>query len=194
MSKYASLFFTFILMVFTSEKINAEEDESPIYTQYVAEVTSTFLKQVYKEFGIECGGSGGSMPYDVESIYVQLSAYRSATVEEARELEVILTEKFVQVINAHEKIRPFLREYPFPPSRADVSISFKKPRRKRSVSPEDDVVRVFQARNKIFYRGMNPENPYVFKAIKDEPYEEARKIVQENALKKPPQKPGKNKL
>jgi hypothetical protein len=195
MSKYTSLFFAFILIAFTGEKVNAEEeDESPIYTQYVGEVTSTFLKQVYKEFGIECGGSGGSMPYDVEEISVQLSAYRSATVEEARELEVMLTEKFVQIINAHEKLRPFLREYPFPSGRARIALSFEKPRKKKSATPEEDVAFVFQARNKIFYRAENPENPYVYKPIKDEPYEEARKIVQKNLLKKPPQEPGKNNL
>jgi hypothetical protein len=193
MRKYASLFFTFILIVFTSAKANAEEDESPIYTQYVGEVTSTFLKQVYKEFGIECGASGGSMPYDVEEIYVQLSAYRSATVEEARELEVILTEKFVQIINAHEKLRPFLREYPFPPGRARIALSFRKSKKKNHFT-DDDITFVCHAKNRLYYLAKNPDNPYVRKDIKDEPYDEARKIVQENALKKPPQEPGKNKL
>jgi hypothetical protein len=193
MLKYASLFFSLILVLFTGEKMNAEEDESPIYTQYVAEVTSTFLKQVYKEFGIECGASGGSMPYDVESIYVQLSAYRSATVEEARELEVILTEKFVQVINAHEKLRPFLREYPFPPGRARIALSFEKSKKKNHFT-DDDITFVCHAKNRLYYLAKNPDNPYVRKDIKDEPYEEARKIVQENALKKPPQKSGKNNL
>jgi hypothetical protein len=194
MRKYFTLFFAFILIALTAEKINAEDNESPIYTQYAAEVTSTFLKQVYKEFGFKCGGSGGSMPYDVEEISVQLSAYRSATVEEARELEVILTEKFVQVINAHEKIRPFLREYPFPSSRADVSISFEKPRKKKSSVPEDDITFVFQAKNKIFYQKYVPGSRYGYVDIKEEPYEEARKIVQKTALKKTPQEPGKSNL
>jgi hypothetical protein len=191
--KGVNLFFAFILIAFTGEKVRTEGYESPIYTQYVAEVTSTFLKQVYKEFGIECGASGGSMPYDVEEIYVQLSAYRSATVEEARELEVILTEKFVQVINAHEKLRPFLREYPFPASRAVIALSFEKSKKKNRCT-DNDVSFVCHAKNRLYYLAKNPDNPHVDKDIKDEPYEEARKIVQKNLLKKPPQEPGKTSL
>src|SRR5580700_8086975 len=115
-----SFFVAMILTLLFEAKVSAkkanidEDDDSPIYTRYVAEVTSAFLNEVYKRYGFECGASGGGMPYDVEKISVKLVAYQSATVEQARELEVNLTERFAQIINAHEKIRPFLREYPFP--------------------------------------------------------------------------------
>jgi len=184
-------FLSVIALIFiVSVKMNAKESKSPDYTEYVAEVTSSFLKQTYKEYGFECGASGGQMPYDIEEISIQLVAYRSATIEQARELEITLTERFAEIINTHEKIRPFLREYPFPPSRVDVAISFKNPKRKKKVPMADDEVAfVFQAKNKIFYRAKNPSSPYVFKAISDEPYEEAREIVYKNALKKPQQEP-----
>jgi hypothetical protein len=126
------------------------------------------------------------MPYDVEEILVQLAAYRSATIEQARELEVKATERFAQIINAHEKIRPFLREYPFPSSRANVTISF----RKRAKHPTDnDVEFVCHAKNKLFYLAYDPDHPYVGKDIKNEPYEEALRIVQSNEAKKGSQKP-----
>ena len=165
--------------------MRAEKYESPIYTQYVAEVTSSFLKEMYKQFGLECEASGGSMPYDVEEISVQLVSNQSATVEEAREWEIKTTERFAQIINAHEKIRPFLREYPFPSSRVDVSISFEpSKKKKKSLPPDANVAFVFQGRNGIYYKAEDPNNPYVYKDIKDEPYAEALKIVQANALKK----------
>jgi hypothetical protein len=169
-----------ILMI-VSFSLDAKDDDSPIYTQYVAEVTSSFLKEMYKEYGFECGASGGKMPYDVEEILVQLVAYRSATIEQARELEVKATERFAQIINAHEKIRPFLREYPFPASRASVTISFRKKR--QHLPQENDVKLVGQAKNKLYYLAHDPDHPYVGKKIKDEPYEEALKIVQKNAAK-----------
>jgi hypothetical protein len=180
-------FIIIILTVFVGMKVSAkeEDDDSPIYTRYVAEVTSAFLKEMYKEYGFECGASGGSMPYDVEEILVKLVAYRSATIEQARELEVKATERFAQIINAHEKIRPFLRECPFPPGRARVSISF----RKRAKHPTDnDVEFVCHAKNKLFYLAYDPDHPYVGKDIKNEPYEEALKIVQSNEAKKGSQK------
>ncbi len=104
--------------------LDAKEDESSIYTQYVAEITRAFSKQIKKEFGLECIGSGGEMPFDVEQISIKFAATQRATVEQARELEVKITERFVQIINAHEKIKPFLRETPFPSSRTSVGISF----------------------------------------------------------------------
>ena len=171
----------FVIMILTGPKIHAKEFESAIYTQYVGEVTSAFLKEMYKEYGFECGASGGMMPFDVEEISVSLVAYQSATVEQARELEIKTTERFAQIINAHEKIRPFLREYPFPSSQVDVSIAFEKPK-KNKTSLGNDVFFVFQAKNKIFYKAKNPDNHYVFKAIKDEPYEEALKIVKANTI------------
>ncbi|MGC1878806.1 MAG: hypothetical protein WA347_00495 [Rhabdochlamydiaceae bacterium] len=183
MLKRASFFAIVVLMISMGLKVNGKEYESPVYTQYVAEITRSFSKQVEEDFGLECVGSGGEMPYDVEQISVKFVAYQSATVEEARELEIKLTERLVQVINAHEKIKRFLRECPFPPSRAHVTISFRDPRKKKTLSENNDVELVFQARNRIFYQAKNPDNPYLGKDIKDESYEEALKIVQSNAAK-----------
>ncbi len=186
MFRYFKSYVLSVLMMIIGFTLDAKEDESddsPIYTQYVAEVTSAFLKEVYKIYGFECEASGGEMPRDVEAISVSLVANRRATVELARELEVNLTERFVEIINAHEKIRPFLREYPFPSSRARVSISFRDSKKTFSLSNKNNVIYVLHARNRIFYQAENPDNPYVYKDIKDEPYEEAKRIVQSKAAK-----------
>lgn len=190
MVKRLSFFAAVVLIITMGLKVYGKEYESPIYTQYVAEITRSFSKQIEKDFDLKCVGNGGEMPYDVEVISVKFLSYRSATVEEARELEVKLTEKFVQVINAHEKIKPFLREYPFPSSRSHVTISFRDPRKKNS-SVGNDVELVFQARNRIFYQAKNLDNPYLGKDIKDESYEEALRIVQGNLGKNDLQKPNK---
>jgi hypothetical protein len=165
---------------------DADDDDSPIYTRYVAEITSAFIKEMHKKYGLYCGASGGSMPYDVEEITVQLVAYRSATIEQARELEVKATERFVQIINAHEKIRPFLREYPFPASRARITLSFEK--KGDLFFADSEVEFVCHANNKLHYLAYDPDHPYVGKLIKEEPYEEALKIVQSNAAKNDSQK------
>ena len=115
------------------------------------------------------------MPYDVEAIEVSFGANRNATVEEARQLEVEITKKFIDVINSHEKIRPFLREYPFPASRTDVMINFYKVKKNKSV--DDNVELVFHVRDKLFYKTEDPDNEYLYRTIKEEPYEEALKIV-----------------
>jgi hypothetical protein len=179
---FALIAFTF----FGGVKMHAgkNDHESPLYVQYVHEVTSTFLNEVYKKYGFACDGSGGSMPYDVQKISVSLVTRRSATIEQAREWEILLTERFAQIINEHEKIKPFLRASPFPPSRVNLSIDFITPKKERSAPQPNHVTFVFQARNKIFYKAKTPDDPYMHKDLLEEPYEEALKIVQANASKK----------
>ncbi len=75
-----------VLMMIISFTLDAKEDDSPVYTRYVAEITRAFSKQIKKEFGLECEGSGGCMPYDVEEISIEFAACQRATVEQAREL------------------------------------------------------------------------------------------------------------
>jgi hypothetical protein len=158
---------------------NANEEDHPAYTKYVAEITNAFAKQIKTEYGLECESSGGSMPYDVEIISIKFAAYQRATISEARELEIQITEQFVKTINSHEKIRPFLREFPFPASRTRVGISFLKQNNTPYI--DGSVSYVFHAKNIIFYNAENPQNPYIDDIIKKEPYEEALKIVQEKA-------------
>ena len=180
MTRRVKLFLVSILTVFIiGPQLEAEEYKSPAYTQYVAEITRSFSKEMKKEFGLECVGNGGCMPYDVEEISIKFVAYQRATVEQARELEVKVTERFIQAINAHEKIKPFLRESPFPSRRTRVGISFDK--RNNTPYLDGSVAYVSQVNSRIYYRAENPDNPDVYKQIKDEPYEEARKIVQANS-------------
>ena len=92
--------------------------------RYVNEVINEFAKTAVKEFGLEVCASGASMPYDVESIIVNFSMRKQSTIEEAREFIVRLTERFVEITNKHEKLRPYLREYPFTPYRTKIYLLF----------------------------------------------------------------------
>jgi len=124
-----------IVLVFLMFCGCADKEDPYIYEKYVDEIIHSFAADMKKEYGLVCDESGGRMPHDVEQISISFCCYRRATVEEARELFVTVTEKFIDKINKHEKIRPFLREYPFTfrPAdesftwcRADVSIAFYK--------------------------------------------------------------------
>ncbi|MBY0528635.1 MAG: hypothetical protein K2P51_00405 [Rhabdochlamydiaceae bacterium] len=168
-----NLIIIFITALNNASAIKNEKDD---YTLYANEIIHSFAKQIKKEFGFNCEASGGSMPYDVEEISIKFSTNRQVSIDEARELEVKITEKLVEFINAHEKIRPFLREYPFPANRADVMIRFYKT--KNFNLSNNNVELVFQAKNKIFYQAKKLNNPHLYDTLKEEPYEEALKIVQ----------------
>jgi hypothetical protein len=76
------------------------------------------------EYDLICIGTGGRMPHDVEEIGMLFRSAQLFSVNEARELELIIRKRMVELVNQHEKIRPFLREFPFPLYRADIDLSF----------------------------------------------------------------------
>lgn len=148
------------------------------YEPYVDEIVKSFSQEMKKEFNLICIGDGGSMPRDVETIKVSLVAYRRASIEEARELEVKSTQRLVQLINNHEKIRTYLREYPFTPKRAEVAISFQK--KDDSDYTDGSVSYVSQIDNKIYYRRTDPKTEKLVR-IAEETFDEALKLVKGNS-------------
>jgi len=197
----------FILIIFLVANLSAKEVDSS-YLNYVDEIVGDFVGDMGSKYDLHCYGSGGRMPKDVEEVEVLFISYRKSTVEEAREMEVNAIQQLLKRINSHEKIRPYLREYPFKADRVDVTISF---RTETDDYPLDGTVAsVFLARNKIFYRAaeivvaeptpltyMNEKNEVVREFIGggpeeeliplfEEPYEEALKIVQANQCRKKP--------
>ena len=124
------------------------------YLKYVNEVINEHVDLMKKDHGLHCSGSGGNMPNDVEEIKIMYNLHSkssdSISIEDARKLEVDAVQKLVRIINKHEKVRPFLREYPFGPERVDVSIGFYK--NGNETSTDGSITFVFNVGEKIYYR------------------------------------------
>ncbi len=163
--------FIFLCLFFLGGLV-AEEPKP--YLEYADQIIRSFEKESVKEFKLVSIGSGGGMAHDVEEVSIKFFAYRQATIEEARALEVAMTEKLLKKINENEKIRPYLREYPFSHSRARVSISFRK--RDNSPNTDGSVAFVFQARGQVIYCGADPKTEDYYDLLK-EPYEDALKLA-----------------
>ncbi|MBS0628183.1 MAG: hypothetical protein JSS09_08240, partial [Verrucomicrobia bacterium] len=145
----------FICLFFTTGSLIAERkdytrEEYAFMSHYVKEITNTFKKEMKEQFDLLCTGQGGSMPYDIQSIGVDFVVHRQMTIQEARELEIRSTERFVEIINAHEAIRPYLRDYPWNHNRARVMIAF---RNKNGDDYSEGVRLILQAKEKVFYYG-----------------------------------------
>lgn len=170
--------FVWLILIFLCGCKDDKKMQQPEnYEAYVNEIINSFATEMQEEFGLICNGSGGKMPYSVEEISIGFIAYQPSTIAEARRLEVTLTEKFLEKINAHEKIRPFLKEYPFKTDRAEVEISFRK---SDSIPYTDgSITYVFQVDNKICYCIRNEQDAKIT-LLQEEPYDEALKIVNES--------------
>ncbi len=119
----------------------------PEYMVYVDEISINFVNEVKKEFNLTLEASGGRMPNNVEAIGFRFGCDKQVTISEARWLLLTLKQRLVEKVNLHEKIRPFLAEYPFPPSGADISISFQANADRNAKNVEF----VHEGRNKVFY-------------------------------------------
>ncbi len=143
-------------------------------SSYVNEVIREFRKVAVNEYGVCSVGSGAGMPNDVESISVSLSVYKRGVIEEGRELIVKLTEKFVDIINNHENLRPYLREYPFTHLRAQVSLGYCD---SNGMEYQDgSIAHVVSGGNRIAYSISEP-NSYRYTNVAREPYATAVEIV-----------------
>ena len=144
--------------------------------KYVDEVTNSIKKIAKHEYGAYCTGAGASMPKDVQRISVDFHINKKVTVDEAREIFVSLTERFKDLINGHEKIRPYLREYPLPYNRAEICLGFcdQKGRLFEDGSPSFILVNRY---DDLCYKATKP-NSNEFYYVHKEPYEEALKKVQ----------------
>ncbi len=154
-------------------------DQNESYISYAKDIMNEFIKQSTRDYKIDCIGSGGGFAKNVDQIAIKFVAYRRATVEEARELEVSLIKNLLERINTDKRIKPYLSEYPFKAKNLDISVSFRKKNAGRYL--DESVALVFLARGKIFYDYINPKTEELV-TIMNESYEEALKIVNSAAL------------
>jgi hypothetical protein len=167
MKKIIANFLYFIIFM-SCFQMNAEEDSK--YIKYVHEIVNKFAKEMKRHFGLACVGSGGSMREDVKCIMVSFEICRHVSIEEARRLEVEATEALVKMVNAHEKIRPYLRRFPFTVEGTQVQISFVNERGRHRT--DGSTVFLFQVRNRLFYCKQRKEVAYL-EDLYEESYEEA---------------------
>ena len=168
--------FLTIFILFASNSLNAQSSDY-IYIDYAHEIMRSFIKEAKKEMGLLCYATGGSMPHDVVEIEVSFECFKLVTIEEARDLEVTATEMLRKKINEHEKIRPYLRNYPIKSGDARIKIAFLT----KDGTESNDLALILPARNKLFYEAKDPVSNKFF-TIFEEPYEEALKIVLKKTL------------
>lgn len=119
------IFVLFVLLIGNAMYVR-DIDEPMKYENSLQQIRQSFAKQMKSELNLEyVGSAGGRMHEKVEVISIKFNAPRRATVQEARDLILLVINKFTQLINNDEKIRPHLEEYPFPIERVEVSIAFQ---------------------------------------------------------------------
>jgi len=108
--------YIFIILILSINTVFCGE-----YSPHLNEVCAEFSKEMFSHYGLICFGDKGSADDKIKEIGLQFRAYHRATLEEARALQVIATRRFHEMINSHEGLRPYLKEYPFSTERIGLS-------------------------------------------------------------------------
>ena len=167
------IYLLFLMEPAISEEKDYSKEEDALMIRSVNEIVSLLKREMKEQFELKCIGSGGSMPYDIQELDVDFLYCHQVSIEESRELEIRATERFVEIINAHETIRPYLRDYPWDHNRARIKIAF---RNERGQDYPEGVRLILQAHEKMYFFG--PEKfPNDIDHMKEEPYAEAKQIV-----------------
>ncbi|MEN9344003.1 MAG: hypothetical protein RLZZ453_790 [Chlamydiota bacterium] len=160
------------------------DDEDPAYFGYANEITEALQREFEKDFNLEYYGGGGSFHNEISRISMSFTANRRASIAEARALMMHCLKRVVDEVNSSEKIRPHLAEYPFPVSRANISISFE--RDDNRYYTDGTVSYTFNVKTGVFYISHSVASNFFIFSPKDkedstdikESYEEALERIQ----------------
>ena len=139
-----------------------------------------FINEMDLKYGLCCVGDGGRSREKIETISLTLSTNRRASLEEAREIQVNAVERFLEILNTSEKIKPYLLTHPFPRKDLCISIMFIS-KISDSFFADGTVCSTLNARDKIFYHTRDVFDPR-FIDFFEEPYEEAVQTVQNHPI------------
>lgn len=150
------------------------------YMSYIDEIQQSFVAQVLDDLNLVCIGQSGGFHEKVDELGLRFHAYRRASIDEARALQLFLMNKLAETVNSHEKIQPFLKKIPF--TNIDIGISFKSPYGSYSdgsvahIFNVSDVEWGIENRNRLYYSSIDPLTGNLLDLF-NESYEEATSLL-----------------
>lgn len=180
-----------MLLIPPAKRISKSLENRPIHSLDYGRLGETIrnetMKQLVFRYKFLPSGLGGGSIDAVRTLSIDFETNKPLSIEELRVLIVNCEEIFLKNVNANRAIRPYLMQYPFQPSGAEVDISSRAPREELRVTRCP--VSAFTYGGKVKYMLIRPDAD-TSKAVTasqyeyiSEPYEEARdKVIKEGKL------------
>lgn len=156
--------------------------EEPEQAKFVGEILDKASKKLRSKYDMRPIGTGIGMPDGVVTM-LALSFEKTGPLsrEEGRKIIVDCVQDILQIINTHEKIRPYLKNYPFSATDVEVRIFLEDKFRNDIFDPNYGVISSINA--SIDYKYTSAENPNKYMKVEKEKFEEALKMVQDKNKK-----------
>lgn len=181
--------YTEAIKLYKASKINPSIHKENEYEAEIDALLASFTENIINQYPFERVSIGGKLTNGIEEIGAKFRVYQFVTLEDARQLIVDVVEKLLRDINSNEKIRPYLKQFPFPASLIKLNLAFKEP--KYHPFPDISIMNVILDENKITYVQkiiLPQEEGKVFRdttenILAEESYPEALEIVEKNPVK-----------
>jgi hypothetical protein len=141
------------------------------------EVRSRVAMQLYKEKELYPSGSGAQMMNEIKMLALSFNYYKNINIEEAREMLISATDKFVNEVNSENEIIKYLYNEKFNQNNVEIRI-FLKNRDGSTVSQGN--LRVISILEGILEYDIGDPETGLLKTIHRETYDEALKKIGSN--------------
>jgi hypothetical protein len=163
----ASLFF----LIFIFNACSPQGENLPEKEILADEIMYKTAETITEKLNLIFVGTGGDMINKIKKLNLSFQSPEHLNIENGRILVIKCAEEFLKKINSFEKIRPYLKNYPFKSENIDIIIfgpagSIKN----HYLSP------IMLLKNKIYYSKGKSENSSIEDTY-EEPYETALEIV-----------------
>ena len=148
------------------------EEYIVISQQIRADVATTLTKR----YPMRIIGITGGLANSVNILGLSFQIKGPLSKERLREIIVDCVEEFLTPINANERLRPFLKNYPFTANEIEIEIYIVDETGRRLYDPE--IMFAGESNGTLRYRTVDINDKLGFKSYFEEDYETAHKLVQ----------------
>lgn len=167
-------FLSVIITIFVVVLLGYFSSSSGDYEKLADAITIEISKKLHNEKELHLIGIGGRMMDDIKMMMMGFEYHKIVNIGTARRLLVESVEEYLSEINASEKLRPFLHNYPFTAENIQIVIYFRNPDGSKVASGQINVASAREG--KMSYYIDYPEK-HTLKAICEETYEDALRQV-----------------
>lgn len=171
-----TLFCLFILISFICCNLNKPKDSYKLSKKEILsdEILKKAAIELMAKTGLQPCGTGAQMLDQIKMLALSFYYKKPLQIHEARALLIKSVDVLVDAVNADERIRPYLNNYPFTPKNVEIRIFL---RRHDSFDVPPGELSAVSAITGIFeYEIDNPQTK-LFTTILSETYEEAKKKI-----------------
>jgi hypothetical protein len=158
-------------MLFGCSEINRSSYAPSEKVKIADEIRKKAATELMVQTGLQPCGTGGQMMDQVKMLALSFDYKQPLQIDEARELLIKSVDVLVAAVNADDRIRPYLNNYPFEPKNVQIRIFL---RGRDCVDIPAGELSVISAIDGTFnYKIDNPKTK-LFMTILNETYQEAR--------------------